>query len=162
MSAPAGDQARVSVFVHVPAREAFRVFTEEIDSWWRRGPKYRIARQRRGFIHIEGGVGGRLFESFESSAGTRVVETGRITVWEPPGHLGFEWRGVNYAPGEKTFVDVLFEERETGTLVTVTHSGWSDIRADHPARHGLEVAAFLRMIGTFWGDLMTSLREQVE
>jgi hypothetical protein len=40
----------------------------------------------------------------------------------------------------------------------VTHRGWSRIRPDHPARHDLEVAAFVRMMGLWWGDLLTSLR----
>jgi hypothetical protein len=31
----------------------------------------------------------------------------------------------------------------------------------HPARHGLEAAAFSRMIGLWWGELMTGLREHV-
>jgi hypothetical protein len=40
--------------------------------------------------------------------------------------------------------------------------GWSAIRPDHPARHGLDDAAFSRMIGLWWGDLMTGLREFIE
>jgi uncharacterized protein YndB with AHSA1/START domain len=162
VSAPAGDQARVSMLVRVPPSVAFRAFTEEIDQWWGRGPKYRAAGKRRGIIHLEAGVGGRLFESFETTAGTQVVETGRVIAWEPPVRLAFEWRSPNFAPGEKTFVDVAFEESPSGTLVTVTHKGWSAIRPDHPVRHGQEVQAFLRTMGLWWADLMTSLREHVE
>jgi hypothetical protein len=44
--------------------------------------------------------------------------------------------------------------------VSVTHRGWSNLPADHPARHGLEGADFYRMIGLWWGEQMTSLREQ--
>jgi uncharacterized protein YndB with AHSA1/START domain len=154
-----GDQARVSVQVDVEPTAAFRIFTEEIDSWWRRGLRYRVAGARRGIIHLEAGVGGRLFESFESPSGTKVVQTGQVTAWEPPARLAFEWRAVNFAPAEKTEVEVLFEPQGGGTLVTVTHRGWSRIRPDHPARHGHEVAAFVRMIGMWWGDLMSSMRE---
>jgi uncharacterized protein YndB with AHSA1/START domain len=154
-----GDQARVSVLVEVEPTAAFRIFTEEIDAWWRRGIKYRIAGNRRGIIHLEAGVGGRLFESFESKSGTRVVETGRVTVWEPPARLVFEWRAANFAPAESTEVEVQFEPSASGTMVTVTHRGWSRIRADHPARHGLEVAAFVRSTGLWWGELMSSLRQ---
>lgn len=156
-----GDQARVSVLVAVSPEVAFRVFTEEIDQWWRRGPKYRAAGARRGFIHIEPGVGGRLFESFESGAETRVVETGRVTAWEPPSRLVFEWRSVTFAPAETTEVEVTFEPSPSGSLVTVTHRGWSRIRPDHPVRHGLEIAAFIRMMGLWWGDLLSSLREHI-
>jgi uncharacterized protein YndB with AHSA1/START domain len=154
-----GDQVRVAVLVKVEPELAFRVFTEEIDQWWRRGLKFRAAGRRNGFIRIEPGVGGRLFESFEVGSETRVVETGRVTVWDPPARLVFDWRAVNFSPSEKTEVEVTFEPAPSGTLVTVTHRGWSKIRSDHPVRHGLDTAAFLRMMGLWWGDLMSSLRE---
>jgi len=32
-----GDQVRVTVLVAVDPEVAFKVFTEEIDQWWRRG-----------------------------------------------------------------------------------------------------------------------------
>jgi uncharacterized protein YndB with AHSA1/START domain len=156
---PAGDQARVSVLVAVPPDDAFRIFTDEIDRWWRRGLKYRVAGQRRGILLLEPGVGGRLLESFEVGAETRVVETGRVTAWEPPARLVFEWRAQNFAPSEKTAVEVTFAPSPSGTLVTVTHRGFSSLRPDHPARHGLEVVAFVRMIGLWWGDLLTAMRE---
>jgi uncharacterized protein YndB with AHSA1/START domain len=154
-----GDQARVTVLVAVEPDVAFRVFTEEIDQWWRRGLKYRVAGAKRGFIHVEPGVGGRMFESFETDAGTKVVETGRVTAWEPPSRVVFEWRAVNFAPDEKTEVEVAFVPTESGTEVTVTHRGWGAIRSDHPVRHDLDVDAFIRMMGMWWGDLMTSMRE---
>jgi uncharacterized protein YndB with AHSA1/START domain len=160
MSAAApGDQATVTVLVAVDRDVAFRVFTDEIDLWWRRGLKYRVAGARRGIVRLEPGVGGRLFESFETDDGVRVVETGRVTSWEPPERVVFEWRAVNFAPAEKTEVEVLFQPSPGGTLVTVKHRGWSAIRSDHPARHGHDVPAFLRMMGLWWGDLLTSLRE---
>ena len=62
---------------------------------------------------------------------------------------------------EKTEVEVLFAQSPSGTLVTVTHRGWAAIRPDHPARHGHDVEAFIRMMGLWWGDLVTSLREHV-
>ena len=156
------DRARVSMLVRVPPAVAFRVFTEDVDQWWRGGLKYRIAGKHRSIVHIEGGVGGRLFESFETSTGTKVLETGKITAWDPPSRLAFEWHPPNYAADEKTVVEVLFEESASGTRVTVTHSGWSGIRSDHPARHGEEPSVFLRRMGLWWGDQMTSLRLHAE
>ncbi len=157
----AGDQARVSVLVAVPPDEAFRVFTEEIDQWWRRGLAYRVAGARRGMLHMEPRVGGRLYESFEVGTGTKVFETGSVLEWEPPARLVFEWRAANFAPGERTEVEVTFAPSPSGTLVCVTHRGWSGVRPDHPARHGLEVGPFLRMMGMWWGDLASSYREHV-
>jgi uncharacterized protein YndB with AHSA1/START domain len=157
----AGDQATVSVLVKVPPAEAFRVFTEEIDRWWRRGLRYRIGK-RRSVVHLEPKLGGRLFESFETAAGEKVKETGRVTCFEPASRLVLEWRAVNFAPDEKTEVEVLFAPSPSGTLVTVCHRGWSKLRADHPVRHGQGAPAFLRSMGSWWGALMTSLREWAE
>lgn len=156
-----GDQARVTVLVRVAPEVAFQVFTEEIDQWWRRSLKYRVA-AKRSVLCLEGRVGGRLFESWETKRGPRVIETGRVLAWEPPTRLVFEWRAVNFAPEEKTEVEVEFQPSLSGTLVTVTHRGWSKIRPDHPARHELEVVPFIRMMGMWWGDLMSSLRELIQ
>jgi uncharacterized protein YndB with AHSA1/START domain len=155
---PAGDQARVSVQVAVPAEVAFRVFTEEIDRWWLRGPAYRVAGKQRGIVHFETRLGGRIYESFHTDDETKVYETGSVVVWEPPTRLVFEWRSVTFTPPESTTVEVVFEARSTGTLVTVTHRGWNNIRADHPVRHGHDTSMFVRMIGSWWGALLTSLR----
>jgi uncharacterized protein YndB with AHSA1/START domain len=156
-----GDQALVSVLVKVPPSEAFRVFTEEIDQWWRAGRRYRIGKGG-SVIHLEPKLGGRLFESFESRGETRIFATGSVTAWEPPGRFVLEWRAANFAPTEVTFVEVTFTPSPSGTLITVRHHGWSQIRPDHPARHGEEVAAFVRTMGLWWADLLTSLRERVE
>jgi len=158
----AGDAASVSVFVRVPPHDAFDVFTREIDLWWRHGPQFRIAGRRRGQIFFESGEGGRLFETFESGAGPRTFDVGKVTLWDPPTRLELEWRGVNFKPTEKTRVEVTFAASGEGTLVTVRHSGFSALPEDHPVRHGLAGAAFSRMIGLWWGQLMTSLREHVE
>jgi uncharacterized protein YndB with AHSA1/START domain len=156
---PPGDRASASVGLAVPPAEAFRVFTEEIDLWWRRGRRFRNAPGERGIVCIEAGVGGRMFESFPTDAGERVVETGRVLAWEPPGYLRLEWRAINFAPHERTEVEVTFEATARGgTLVTVVHRGWSALRADHPVRHGEAVPAFIRSMGLWWGDLLTTLR----
>lgn len=155
----AADRVRVTISVGVEPEIAFRVFTEEIDQWWKRGPAYRISKNDRGFLHMEPRVGGRLFESFETSTGTRVLQTGEVKVWDPPARLVFDWRAVNFAPSEKTEVEVCFDPTPTGTLVTLTHRGWSTIRPDHPVRHGDDVQPFLRRMGLWWSALLGSLRE---
>ena len=158
---PPGDCATVSILVAASCADAFDVFTHETDLWWKRGPAYRIAGKRRGTLCFEPGAGGRLFETFEGPSGTQTFDVGRITSWDPPSRLAFEWRGVNYKPDEKTFVEVAFEPSRSGTLVTVRHRGWSALPSGHPVRHGLVGPEFSRMIGLWWGELMTSFREHV-
>jgi uncharacterized protein YndB with AHSA1/START domain len=160
---PSGDQTTVCVTVRVDPAVAFEVFTNEIDLWWRRGVRFRPGGSHPGVLGIEPGVGGRLFESVEIHPGTiRTYEVGRVAAWEPPARFVLEWRNTNFSPGESTEVEVRFEAVDSGTLVTVQHRGWSALRPGHPARHGLEGAAFSRMMGLWWGDLLTSLREFLE
>jgi uncharacterized protein YndB with AHSA1/START domain len=155
----AGESATVTVVVAVAPEAAFEVFTAEVDRWWRRGPRYRVAGGREGSLRFEPGAGGRLVEEVKLSAGTKTFEIARVTAWEPPSRLLLAWRNVNFAPGESTEVEVTFTAVEGGTKVVVVHRGWGAIRKGHPARHGLEGAAFSRMIGMWWADLLTALRE---
>lgn len=161
-SAIPGDSATASVLVKVPRPMAFKVFTEEIDLWWRRGPRFRASGKHAGIIHLEPRVGGRVFESFDTQSGPKVLETGRITVWEPPARFVLDWRAANFKPDERTQVEVLFAESASGTQVTVIHTGFASLRKDHPVRHGQEDAAFVAGIGMFWGALLTSLRVRAE
>jgi uncharacterized protein YndB with AHSA1/START domain len=189
---PAGNQARVSVAVAVPPDVAFDLFTNHIDQWWRRGPAFRHFTQPGGLIRLEGGVGGRVFESVggahgggasggmsgagkpgsdaalraaaarDADTGERVFEVGRIEVWEPPSRLVFTWKNATFAESDRSEVEVTFAATSRGTLVTVTHRGWASLRPDHPARHGLATDAFIRSVALWWGQLMTSLRELSE
>ena len=153
------DQARVTVAVRVPPEAAFEIFTAEIDRWWRRGLKFRQAGQKRGLIHLEPRVGGRLFEEFDADGGRQVLVVGRVRTWDPPVKLAFSWRNVNFAPEELTDVEVEFCAIASGTRVTVTHRGWSNLRAEHPARHGLADAEFIGMKARWWGEQLSALRE---
>jgi uncharacterized protein YndB with AHSA1/START domain len=157
----AGDACAVTVFVAVPPLDAFDVFTQEIDLWWRQGPQFRIAGRRRGQLTFEGGVGGRLFETFDVHGQPTTIVVGRITAWDRPAGLAFEWRAVNFKPDESTTVEVGFRAQGEGTLVTVRHTGFASLRDGHPARHGKVGAAFVRMMGMWWADLMKGLQEHV-
>lgn len=159
---PSGDRARVTVAVAVPPIDAFRVFTEQIGLWWRRGPRFRSAPGDGGLIALEPRLGGRVFESWTDARTReeRVFEIGRITVWEPPRRLAFGWRGANFAPGEHTEVEVSFEPSAGGTQVTVTHGGFSSLRPDHPVRHGRAGADFSRELGRWWADLLRAWQLQ--
>ena len=160
LSSPPGDQARVTIGLALSPLEAFEAFTQDIDLWWRRGPRFRNAGSEQGIVCLEPGVGGRVFESFDGPTGEVVIEVGRTQVWDPPHRLLFAWRFSNFAPGETTEVEVLFQPSASGCRVTVVHRGWSQVRPDHPARHGLAQAAFIRMIGLWWTDLLRPLAER--
>ena len=159
MKAPPGDGACVSVAVRAKLADAFALFTEEIDAWWRHGSRFRVASKQPGTLRFAPGLGGQLIETVRTRAGDQEYVLGTITAWEPPQRLVFEWRGVNFRPEHRTEVEVTFTELGATTLVTVRHRGWSTLPNGHPAKHGLIGAELSRMIGLWWGDLLSSLRE---
>ena len=155
----AGDRASVTVRVEVEPEVAFEVFTNEIDRWWRRNIAYRVAGRRPGTMHLEPRLGGRIFEEYE---GPGLHEAGRITAWDPPHRLAFDWRAVNFGPGEVTHVEVTFTRTESGaTELRLVHTGFAALRPDHPVRHGQPPDIFVGRMGRWWGDLLTSFREHV-
>lgn len=159
-STPVGDAAIVTVNVAVAPAVAFEVFTAELNRWWRPGLAFRG--YMAGELILEPRLGGRLFERRSPDAQAPVLERGRVLVWDPPTRLAFTWRAGNFAPHESTHVDVLFESRDGGTCVTLRHSGWAALRSDHPARHGSSGAATTYMIGRWWGELLSGLREHLQ
>lgn len=157
-SSKLGDQVKVTVSVAVPLVECFDLFTRDINLWWRRGLRFRHIGGDRGLICIEPRVGGRVFESALEGTQETVILIGLITQWEPPHSFSFNWRNEVFAPNEWTQVEVSFTASAQNTQVTVIHRGWSLIRDDHPARHGMNSAAFIRSLGLWWGDQLSSLR----
>jgi len=147
------DSVIVTTTVAVDPATAFQIFTEDIDVWWRRDARFRASEDRS--LHFEAGVGGRLFSYQESGA---VHEIGRVRAWEPPKRLVFEWRARNFEPDQGTEVEVRFEHVPRGTRVTLEHRGWDGIPADHPVRHGMVGESFSNFFGSWWGDLLVSLR----
>jgi len=154
----AADAVRVTSRVEVDPDTAFRVFTEEVDDWWRHGPRFRWHPERGGTLRFEAGEGGRFLEVYP---GGESFEVGRIRVWDPPRRLVFGFRARSFAPGESTEVEVRFEPRGEATDVTIEHRGFAALRADHPVRHGMDANAFGNMMGGFWADLLTAARRHV-
>jgi len=150
--------AIVSVRVDVPPPRAFALFVDEIDRWWRRGPKFRHAGGAAGVMRIEPRLGGAVTEAWTTSGETKSFELGRVTAWEPPLRLAFTWRNATFAPFESTDVDVAFTAMGASTLVTVRHRGWESLRPDHPARHGQDDVALQRDVGLWWSELLSALR----
>lgn len=151
--------ATVAVRVDVEPARAFDLFVLEIDRWWRRGVKFRHAGAAVGSIQIEPRLGGAVFETWSDARGEQRFVLGNVIAWQPPHQLVFTWRNATFAPLEQTEVEVTFARVGESTLVTVRHRGWEALRADHPARHGADDEGLQRVIGLWWGDQLTSLRE---
>ena len=132
MSQP--DRVHASIEVAVDPQTAFKIFTEEIDAWWERGPHNFWDGGRAVAKRFEPGVGGRYLEVYDDATGD-LLEIGRITLWEPGKRL--VWRMSH----DDTEVEVKFETIPNGTRVLLEqrllpagtkahfYSGWPNILA---------------------------------
>jgi uncharacterized glyoxalase superfamily protein PhnB len=107
--------ASAAVEVTVDPMSAFIAFTDEIDSWWVRGPINFFDPGRAVAMRIERGVGGRVLEVYDEARG-EALELGRITIWEPGARLAYR------SLVDDTEVDVRFDAVQRGTRVRVTQS----------------------------------------
>lgn len=152
------DAVVVSVDVAVDPEAAFDVFTREIDSWWKTGPRYRFIAPWNGQMRFEPGVGGRLLEVCDLAT----FEVGKVLIWQPGKRLVFAWVLPNFDAGQSTEVEVRFEKSSGGTRVTLEHRGWDSLPEDAPARHGRIGSDFILMIGSNWASLLDFARKYME
>jgi hypothetical protein len=144
--------------VPIPPDEAFVLFTEEVDNWWRHGPRYRAAiNGREGVMRFEPGEGGRLLEVY-GDATDEVFELGRILVWEPGKRLVFLIGGRDFAPDEWTEVEIRFERVARGARVSIEHYGFDALGPNHSVWHGQDRNSFIGSMGLWWGELLVALQ----
>jgi uncharacterized protein YndB with AHSA1/START domain len=134
----ATDTVTVSIDVAVDPDTAFDVFTNEIDSWYQRGPHSWRYPDRAVGIRFEPRVGGRLLEVHDADSGEGFA-FGRVLVWEPGARLVFADLVSSAPPDPVTEVEVRFEAAGDGTRVTLEHRGLDRLPPD--------VAAQKRMYG---------------
>ncbi|WP_431279677.1 SRPBCC domain-containing protein [Leifsonia poae] len=138
------DEAVATTTVTADPDRAFRVFTENIGTWWHRGTIYWNDSERGQRLEFEPGVGGRLQEIYEDGA----YEIGRVTAWEPGERLTFTWREQSWNVDGVTTVDVRFEAVDGGTAVTVRHGGWGTITQANAGAGGY-TAGWNELLGWF-------------
>jgi hypothetical protein len=116
------------VVVDLDPADAFEVFTEEIDSWYRRGPHSFADPDRALGMRFEPGVGGRLVEVYDKQSGEgRTV--GEVTAWEQ-GHR------LVLVDLYRTEIEVTFQAEGEATRVVLEHRGLERLRPDLADRHG--------------------------
>lgn len=120
---------RKSVTVKASVEDAFRVFTEGIDTWWPRSHHIGKSPMTKGII--QGRVGGRCYN--EQADGAE-CDWGEILVWEPPHRFVMAWKitpAWGYEPdlAKTSEVEVRFSPDPDGSTRV-------DLEHRHFARHG--------------------------
>ncbi len=126
---PVVEPVRRSIRVKASPERAFRVFAQEMDTWW---PKtHHIGSSPMKGIVVEGRPGGAIYT--EQEDGTR-CPWASVIAWEPPHRFLFAWHVTpewQYEPdlAKCSEVEVLFTATDDGmTLVELEHR--------HMERHG--------------------------
>ncbi|HEY5330991.1 MAG TPA: SRPBCC family protein [Acidobacteriaceae bacterium] len=144
-----------SINVRASVDVAFRVFTEEMDSWWPR--THHIGGSPMSKQVVEGRVGGRLYSEHENGD---EVEWGDVLAWEPPRRFVFAWMVTPDWTCERDLarcseVEVIFTPVDNGTtLVELEHRFFS--------RHGEGGATMREKVSGGWGGLMEMFRSKAE
>jgi hypothetical protein len=127
-----------SIWVKRSVDDAFRLFTDQIGSWWplKEGFSYAASRGKtsgipwehpsggsrsrpRPGIFLEARVGGRFYERFVD--GTE-YEVGRVIACEPPRRFVVTWKSPDWEG--PTELEVRFEPEGAGTRLELEHRGW--------------------------------------
>ncbi|MEH2519521.1 uncharacterized protein YndB with AHSA1/START domain [Bradyrhizobium sp. AZCC 1610] len=107
--------------VQAPRSVAWRVFTEQMASWWPLA-HYKIGKTNAVDAIMEPRVGGLWYERGDDGS---TCNWGSVLAWEPPSRLVLSWditADWQYDPNLKTEIEVLFiAEGEGATRVELEH-----------------------------------------
>jgi uncharacterized protein YndB with AHSA1/START domain len=151
------EAVRKSIRVRVSVELAFRVFTEELDSWWPH--THHIGSSPMTRAVMEGRVGGRVYSEQEDG---ETCPWGKVLEWEPPHRFVMAWQvspDWRFEPDQAkcSEVEVTFTAVDDGTtLIELEHR--------HFERHEGEWAAMRRQVNAEggWGGLLVSFGRAAE
>lgn len=121
---------RKTITVETDQAHAFKVFTEQIGSWWPLDTKA-IGTTEAETAILEPQAGGRWFERGVDGS---ECDWGRVIAYEPPNRVVLNWQisaDWRYDPSIKTEVEVRFiAQGENETLVELEHRGLREAYGD--------------------------------
>ncbi len=111
--------------VPLPVEEAFRLFTEGLDTWWPLD-SFSIGADERAeapvAVRFEGRVGGRVVEVMAD--GTEYVWAA-VLAWNPPERFLLAWHPA-IDPTAASILEVRFSPTEGGSALYLEHRGWEE------------------------------------
>lgn len=149
------NSVRKVVSVQASPAIAWRVFAEQMGTWWPLG-QYKIGKANAVDAVIEPRVGGRWYERGDDGSS---CDWGRVLAWEPPSRLVLSWditADWQYDPALQTEIEVRFiAEGETRTRVEFEHR-----RLDRYGNRRDEMRTIFDETGD-WGQLLASFAQTV-
>ncbi len=153
----------VALRVECDAATAFDQFTNEIDHWWKQGPRNRLIGNRPGIMEFGESGDVRYLQEVDKRRPDFIVRAGKVTRWEPGKRLAFEWQWPMADPKEPaTLVDIRFSAQGDYTRITLEHLGLEKLSMAHPGRNRLNDNRFKPMMTHYWQAHLVSLRNRIK
>ncbi|HSQ31523.1 MAG TPA: SRPBCC family protein [Gemmatimonadaceae bacterium] len=140
---------RKSIAVKAGVEEAFRIFTEDFDSWWPRSHHIGKSPMKRAVVECR--QGGRCYTVQEDGSD---CDWGTVLAWEPPRRVVLAWQITHqwgYEPdlARSSEVEVRFTPAANGTTRV-------DLEHRYFHRHGAGGVAIRTAVDSpnGWGDLL--------
>jgi uncharacterized protein YndB with AHSA1/START domain len=148
---------RKSITVNATPEEAFRIFTEDFDSWWPRS--HHIGKSPMKKALIESRSGGRCYT--EQEDGT-ACDWGSVLAWEPPRRIVIAWQitgNWEFEPdvARSSEVEIRFTPQSGGkTTVDLEHRFFDRLKSGGAAmRTGVDGEGG-------WGTLLHMFAQRVD
>ena len=125
------EAVRKSVLVDADPETAFRVFTDQIQTWWPLGTHGIFGDEAEGLAFKDG----KLVEGAKDG---REAVWGDVLAWEPPTRVHFTWRPGFDDDKADTEVEVRFAAEGDGTRVELVHTGWEKLENGAKSRAGYD------------------------
>jgi uncharacterized protein YndB with AHSA1/START domain len=150
------NSVRKVLSVKAPPAVAWRVFTQQMGSWWPLGV-YKIGKANAVDAVVEPRVGGRWYERGDDGS---TCDWGTVLSWEPPSRLVLSWDiSADWQPDPnlKTEIEVRFiAEGKDATRVELEHR-----RLDRYGARRDEMRTIFDKEGD-WGRLLTMFARVAE
>ena len=133
----------LSVEVGLAPDEAFRLFTDQMHSWWPVTP-HSIGEEKVETIVFESEEGGRIYERWADGTTNDWAD---VLEWDPPHRFRLAWHPNQ--SGLSTDVEVTFSPTAGGTKVELTHRGWETLGADAARAHESYSSGWVRVLDLY-------------
>lgn len=141
------------VEIRTPAERAFRIFTGRMGQWWNKQFSINGGVPQKDVV-MEQRAGGRWYEiGIDGSE----CPWGRVLEWDEPNRVRLAWQinaEWNYDSEFETIIDVLFEEHDGVTIVSLTHSALE--------RFGEAMAQQVAQMDGGWEMLLEGYKSEAE
>jgi len=111
--------------IPLPVEEAFKLFTQGLDTWWPL-ETYAIGPSERGeapvAVRFEDRVGGRVVEILSDGTEHSWAD---VIAWNPPERFVLAWH-PNLEPTAASILEVRFTSSGGGSTLYLEHRGWEE------------------------------------